>query len=146
MCPRCGYIHFRDLKVGVSILVEEGGQVLLVRRGIDPGRGQWSLPSGFCEWDEAPEQAAAREVAEETGLAVRVVDLAAVYHYTDDFRGPGINLIYRATVVGGALRAADDVEAAVFLSPVDLPPAEQVAFENHRLALAEWRARMSSSR
>ncbi|RPI47600.1 MAG: NUDIX domain-containing protein, partial [Chloroflexi bacterium] len=69
-CRACGFVHFREAKVGVSVLVEETGRLLLVRRAIDPGRGLWSLPSGFLDWDEAPEVAAVRECAEETGLRV----------------------------------------------------------------------------
>ena len=97
VCPACGFVHFRAPKVGVSVLVEDGERILLVRRAVEPGKGKWSLPSGFIEWDEPPEAAAVRECAEETGLILSDLELLDANHYTDDFRGPGISLVYRGT-------------------------------------------------
>jgi ADP-ribose pyrophosphatase YjhB (NUDIX family) len=144
-CPACGFVHFREPKVGVSVLVEQGGSVLLVQRAVDPGLGKWGLPSGFVEWDEAPEDAARRECAEETGLRVALLGLPDVVHYTDDFRGPGINLTYHARVSGGVLRPGDDASAVRFFSPTELPPAEGIAFTGHVRALEQWRAVLQSS-
>lgn len=139
VCPACGFVHFREPKVGVSVLVVQGGRILLVQRAIEPGEGLWSLPSGFVEWDEPPEAAAIRECAEETGLVVEVLDLLDVRHYTDDYRGPGLNLTFRARVTGGSLRPGDDAQAARWFAPAEIPPAEQIAFVSHRLALQRWR-------
>ena len=138
VCPVCGFVHFRAPKAGVSMLVEEGHCVLLVRRGVEPGAGMWCLPSGFVEWDESPEAAAVRECAEETGLVVTVVGLLGVGHYTDDYRGPGINLTYRVYVAGGTLRPGDDAVEVHFFAPEDLPPMEAIAFQGHRLVLRQW--------
>jgi len=141
VCPICGFVHFRDPKVGVSVLVERDGQVLLVQRAIEPGLGQWCLPAGFVEWDEAPEAAAARECAEETGLIVANLELLEAAHYTQDFRGPGINLIYRARVAGGTLRPGDDAAVACWFSPPGLPPQAMIAFHSHYVTLECWRQR-----
>jgi ADP-ribose pyrophosphatase YjhB (NUDIX family) len=141
VCPRCGFVHFRDLKVGVSVLIEQEGQVLLVQRAVEPGLGQWSLPSGFVEWDEAPETAAVRECREETGLTVALTGLVRVRHYTDDFRGPGISLTYAALVEAGSVQSGDDAQAARFFAPADLPPPGEIAFQGHRQTLERWRER-----
>ena len=138
-CPSCGFIHFRDPKVGVSVLVEHDEQVVLVQRAIEPGLGQWCLPAGFVEWDEAPEAAAARECSEETGLLVANLELLEATYYTQDFRGPGINLIYRAEVAGGTLRPGDDAAAVRWFSPAGLPPPGSIAFRSHVVALERWR-------
>lgn len=138
VCSACGFVHFRSPKAGVSVLVEEGHRVLLVRRGVEPGVGMWCLPSGFVEWDESPEVAAVRECAEETGLGVAVTELLEVRHYTDDYRGPGINLTYRVQVKGGTLRPGDDAVEVRFFAPDELPPWEAIAFRSHRLVLKWW--------
>jgi 8-oxo-dGTP diphosphatase len=60
------------LAVG-AVVLDRAGRVLLVRRGRPPGKGDWTLPGGRVEPGEAPEEAVAREVLEETGVAARVV-------------------------------------------------------------------------
>jgi 8-oxo-dGTP diphosphatase len=139
VCVACGYVYFRDPKVGVSVLIEQEGRLLLVQRAIEPGLGQWCLPSGFVEWDEAPQAAAVRECAEETGLEVAIAGLLEANQYTADFRGPGINLTYLARVSGGHLRPGDDAGEARFFALSELPPDEQIAFASHRRAVSRWR-------
>jgi 8-oxo-dGTP diphosphatase len=138
VCDACGFVHWRDPKLGVSILVEEGQRVLLVRRAVEPDKGKWCLPCGFVDWDEEPEAAAARELCEETGLAITKLELLGAGHYDDDARGPGINLTYRAQAGGGPLQPGDDAAEARFFAPGELPPAEEIPFHSHRLVLEEW--------
>ncbi len=63
--------------VGGVVFRANSGEVLLVQRGRDPGRGQWSLPGGALELGETTSEAAVREVREETGLSVRPEALVA---------------------------------------------------------------------
>lgn len=65
--------------VGVGGIVLCDGQVLCVRRGGEPGRGLWSIPGGAVELGERLTEACAREVAEETGLAVEVGPLVTAF-------------------------------------------------------------------
>ncbi len=64
--------------VGVAAVIIENDQVILVRRGQAPAYGEWSLPGGAVELGETLEEALVREVEEEIGLEVEVVDLVAV--------------------------------------------------------------------
>src|SRR5436190_10327540 len=57
-CATCGFIFFRDPKVGAGVFLEQEGRVLLIKRGVNPGMDLWCLPSGFIEHDESPEVAA----------------------------------------------------------------------------------------
>jgi 8-oxo-dGTP diphosphatase len=61
--------------VGVGGVVIDHGRALLIRRGGKPAHGEWSIPGGLLEVGETLEQGVAREMAEETGLEVRVVEL-----------------------------------------------------------------------
>ena len=122
VCPACGWIHFEDPKVAAAVLVERDGQVLLVQRSGEPFQGSWSLPAGFVDAREDPEQAAERECLEETGLVVQVTGLLELINGREHESGADIVLVYAAVLVGGELRAGDDAAAAAFFGRSELPP------------------------
>jgi 8-oxo-dGTP diphosphatase len=64
--------------VGVGAVIVDGGRVLLVQRGQEPLKGEWSLPGGVLELGETLEQGVCREVLEETGLRVEVLSIVEV--------------------------------------------------------------------
>lgn len=94
----------------------EGLQVLLIRRGRDPYAGRWALPGGFCEPTESVEQAAARELEEETGVrGVRVAQVATFSAPGRDPRGWVVTVAHLAVVPARRLaeaRAGDDAREA----------------------------------
>jgi ADP-ribose pyrophosphatase YjhB (NUDIX family) len=65
--------------VGVGGVVVEDGRALLVRRGSEPLLGQWSIPGGTLELGETLVEGTERELHEETGLVVRVLDLIELF-------------------------------------------------------------------
>ncbi len=142
-CGTCGYIFFRDPKVGAGVFIEDAGRVLLIRRGVNPGMDLWCLPSGFIEHDEAPEVAAVREAFEETGLHVALGELMGLHSYLDPARGNGILILYRAHAVGGTLSAGDDAKEARYFAPAELPGPDQIAFRTHRIVLNDWKDRQA---
>jgi len=122
VCPNCDWTYFPDPKVAVAALIERDGQVLLVRRAIDPERGRWTLPAGFVDAGEDPARAAERECLEETGLVVHVTSLLDVLYGQEHPRGAHIVIFYQAEIVSGALRPGDDVDEVDFFDRVHLPP------------------------
>jgi ADP-ribose pyrophosphatase YjhB (NUDIX family) len=65
--------------VGVGGVVIRDGRALLIRRGSEPLRGEWSIPGGMLEVGETLVEGVARELLEETGLQVKVLDLIEVF-------------------------------------------------------------------
>lgn len=88
--------------VGIGVAVLRPGAALLVRRGRPPSQGAWSLPGGAQELGETAETAARRELAEETGLVVGPLFLAA--HVDSIHRDPDGRIRYHYTIIDFAAR------------------------------------------
>lgn len=73
--------------VGVGGVVVEDGKALLIRRGNEPLMGQWSIPGGTLELGETLVEGTVRELKEETGLVVRVLELIEVFERINFGRG-----------------------------------------------------------
>jgi ADP-ribose pyrophosphatase YjhB (NUDIX family) len=139
VCPNCGHVHFEDPKVAVGVVAELEGRIVLARRGHEPKLGGWSFPSGFVDAGELLEDAARREMAEETGLQVQIEGLIGAYS------SPGertIFIAYAGRVTGGQLCVGEeclDVEAFALEA---LPP---LAFPHDAAIIAAWRLLRSTS-
>jgi 8-oxo-dGTP diphosphatase len=112
--------------VGVGAVIFKGEEVLLVRRGQEPARGSWSLPGGLVELGETLEEAVRRELAEETGLRVAILGVAAVLEriYRDEEGGIPYHYVlvdFLCDWAGGEPAPGSDITAARFVSPADLP-------------------------
>lgn len=141
-CPRCGFIHFQDPKVAVIARVIHEGRVLLVRRAVDPGRGLWSLPGGYMDAGEMPDEALRRELDEEVGLAVEVGQALDIFPLVDmEGDRVGVVLAFEARAAGSPVlqEAGDDVSEAGWFAPEQVP--DPLAFESTQRLLAEWRGR-----
>lgn len=112
--------------VGVGGVVIEDGRALLIRRGSEPLRGEWSIPGGTLELGETLAEGCARELLEETGLAVRVLDIIEVFERIFPADGaaaagkrvrPRYHYViadYLCERTGGDLRAGSDVTDVAF--------------------------------
>ena len=126
----------------VLTLRERRLEVLLVERGAEPWKGSWALPGGFIRPDETLEEAAARELREETGVGASA-HLEQIGAYGDPGRDPRMRVVtvaYLAVLPGvGAPAAGTDAARAEFV-PVDellgARPSRELAFD-HELILAD---------
>ena len=104
--------------VGVGAVVIDGGRVLLVRRGQEPLKGEWSLPGGALELGETLQQGVVREVLEETGLTVvpagivEILDRITHDEASGQIRYHYVLIDFICRVAGGTLRGASDVDDA----------------------------------
>lgn len=129
-CQRCGFIAYDNPKVVVGSVATWEGRVLLCRRAIEPQRGRWTLPAGFLELNETPEEGALREAREEACAELRLVDLLAVYTIRHISQ---VQLFYRAELVTPQIAPGpESLEVALF-DPAALP--DELAFESVRWAL-----------
>ena len=134
VCPSCGKVVYYDPKVTAVAVVERDGNVLFIRRILDPGMGRWSLPGGYVDRGEEVARAAEREVMEETGLEVRVEGVVGVYSQSGH---PVILVVYDSVIVGGVLKPGEEASDARFFDLGDLP---ELAFERDSVVLEDWKS------
>jgi len=118
--------------VGVGGVVIEEGRALLIRRGSEPLKGQWSIPGGTLELGESLQEGVARELREETGLEVRVLELIEVFDRIFPEDGlprakrrskPRFHFVivdYLCERLGGEARAGSDVTDVAFAREEEL--------------------------
>lgn len=134
-CPRCNQFFYDNPLPVVSTILARDRRVLLVKRGKEPYRGQWCLPSGFAESGENIVEAALRELEEETGMKGKIIQLRDVDSSSNSFYGDLLFLTFEVEQTGGTLRAGDDA-AAVRFFPLDRLP--QLAFPSNTKALRTY--------
>src|SRR5688500_8530057 len=80
-CGGCRFLFYLDPTVAGGTIPRVSGEIVLMRRGIEPQHGKWVFPGGFVHRGETVEGAAVRETREEVSLDVEIQDLVGVYSY-----------------------------------------------------------------
>ena len=142
VCGECGFVQYLNPAPGAGVVVLRGRCVCLVKRKFPPKQGQWSLPTGFMEWDEDVQLTARREALEETGLEVKLTGLYAVESGILPPDIPVLVVFYRATEAGGKLEAGDDAAEVGFFELGSWPGP--IAFAAHRRVLARLERELSA--
>lgn len=116
----------------VAITRETEPKVLLIQRGNDPYKGQWAFPGGFMEMDETTEEAAIRELQEETGLVLTDMRQIGAYSKVDrDPRGRTITVAYLAIIDNPLAVTGQDDAASADWFPVNALPT--LAFDHNEI-------------
>jgi ADP-ribose pyrophosphatase YjhB (NUDIX family) len=134
-CPRCGFIAYVNPRLVVTTIpVTDDGELILLRRAIEPGYGYWAQPGGFLEADETAIQGAVRETVEETGLVVEPTAIVGLYSRP---QAAIVVVAFEARIVGGEMGpTAESLEVRPF--PPESIPWPEVAFDTSRWALRDW--------
>jgi ADP-ribose pyrophosphatase YjhB (NUDIX family) len=114
---------------GVGAVVFRGDAVLLIRRGNPPLAGEWSLPGGLADPGETLTQAVEREVAEECGIRIEVIDLVTQFEYIQrDESGRAryhyLVFDFAAEYRGGDLLHSSDASDARWFTPAEFGTAQ----------------------
>ena len=131
VCDHCAFVAYDNPKIVVGSVVRHEGRILLCRRAIEPARGRWTLPAGYLEHGETPQEGARREAYEEATAAIEIEGLLAVYTIR---RLAQVQLIYRARLVTPRFAAGPESEAVALYGPDELP-WDDLAFPSVRWAL-----------
>lgn len=124
------------LSVDIVVLCASasGDEILLIQRGNEPYAGSWALPGGFLDMEETLEEAARRELHEETGCAVdRLVQIGAFSEVNRDPRGRVISVGFLAEFDGNhrdKISAGDDAARAEWFAVNRLP---KLAFDHDQI-------------
>lgn len=128
-CAGCAFVLYENpASAAAGLVLDPGRRVLLVRRAIEPFRGHWALPAGYQEIDETPQETAAREVLEESGIEVEVLELFDLLYVPNGGRKPSNLAVFLCRPVGGSLRSGEDTLDAAWFD-LDQLPAD-LGFEN----------------
>lgn len=133
--PACGFVFYLDPKLAVGTIIRmPDGRIVLARRAIEPGFGQWVFPGGYVDRGEEVRAAALREAREEAGIEVRLDGLVGIYSY------PGttaVIIVYLATWTSGEL-AIDDESSEIRTFRADELPWDALAFSSTGDSLRDY--------
>jgi ADP-ribose pyrophosphatase YjhB (NUDIX family) len=134
-CRACGYIAYVNPRIVVTTLpVTEAGEVVLLRRGIEPGYGAWAQPGGFLEIDETAIEGAIRETLEEIGLVVEPTSIVGLYSRP---QAAIVVVAYEARIVSGVPQTTPEAIEVSAFAPADIPWSG-IAFNTSVWALRDW--------
>jgi ADP-ribose pyrophosphatase YjhB (NUDIX family) len=134
-CPACGHIVYVNPRLVVTVLpITEAGEIVLLRRGIEPGLGSWAQPGGFLEVDETVHQAAIRETYEETRLIVEPGEIVGLYTRLE---AAVVTIAFEGRVVAGTASPTPEALEIRSFTPNTIP-WDGIAFKTTTWALRDW--------
>jgi ADP-ribose pyrophosphatase YjhB (NUDIX family) len=134
-CAACGYIAYANPRLVVTTLpVNPAGDLVLLRRGIEPGRGWWAQPGGFLEVDETVTEAAVRETLEETGILVEPGAIVGLYSRLE---AAVVVVAFEAVMIGGEAQTTPEALEVQAFAPAAIP-WDEIAFKTSFWAIRDW--------
>jgi ADP-ribose pyrophosphatase YjhB (NUDIX family) len=133
-CPACHTTAYETPSIVVATLPVVADCVVLIRRGIEPGRGRWAYAGGYLEGGETLEAGAVRETEEETGLAVELTGLLGVYSRP---AGRSITVVFTAAAEHAQGAPGPEALEVRAFAPAEIP-WDELAFWTATYALEDW--------
>jgi len=124
-CSKCDFVFYHNSKPTVSaFIVNKKGQILLVKRAIEPQKGMWDTPGGFLENAEDPIKGLKREMKEELGITLKKIKYLNIYidyYYHRGYDMATLNILYKTEIASGKLKPMDDVAEYKWFSKKEIP-------------------------
>jgi 8-oxo-dGTP diphosphatase len=139
-CPRCGERYWGNSVPGAQAVIARDGHVLLGRRANEPGLGRWDLPGGFLQEGEDPVDALRREVREETGLELDILEFLGTWNESYWDRTV-LCFTWLARPAGGDEQAGDDLAELHWFPIAERPHDDELAFPTFEEILSVGLAR-----
>jgi len=140
VCRECHFIFYQNSAPTASAIIANAkGEVLLVKRAIQPKKGYWDLPGGFLENGEDPVTGVCREIKEELGVVLHIKRIVGIYvdRYFYQYWAHTFNVDYECTIKSGKLKPMDDV-AELKWFPKKSIPWPWLAFSHLEIGLRDW--------
>ena len=144
VCGQCGRITYLNPRVVAGMIpVTPNGDVVLLKRAIEPAVGKWTYPAGYQELGETVAEAAERETREEGQMRLKAKSLLGVYSYP---HAGVVTVVYEGRLSKNEKpRAGHEVsEAAVF--PPHKIPWKDLAFWSVADALRDWKKKQKKKK
>jgi 8-oxo-dGTP diphosphatase len=125
-------------RIGSAVVVRQGDTLLLARRAKEPNRGKWVFPGGKIEPFESIQQAAVREIFEETGLEIEVDEQIGAFEIIRPPDEHRVIIFSWAHPVAGTPRAASDVSELRFCTREEMPELELSEVVAHVTRTIGW--------
>jgi ADP-ribose pyrophosphatase YjhB (NUDIX family) len=136
-CPHCGYgAYYNPKPVAAAIPVTAVGEIVLLRRGFDPGKDLWTFPGGFVDLGETVEEAAQREAREEIEADVELTGLVGVYSKPEERI---VLIVFAARITDTPQTTPEALQVEAF-APDEIP-WQELAFWSTTNALKDFLAR-----
>jgi 8-oxo-dGTP diphosphatase len=136
VCKGCLEVYYKNpLPVASVILPNRHREVLLVKRAREPFKNMWCFPTGFAETGESIEDAALRELKEETGVNGKIIQLVDVGSHKNFFYGELLIVTFEAEKIGGEEAPGDDALECGYFPVMSLP---RLAFDSQERAIQKF--------
>lgn len=136
VCSNCSEVFYENpLPVVTVILPGLNREILLVKRANEPFKGMWCFPIGFAEVGESIEDAALRELKEETGVGGKIVQLIDVSSHKNPLYGELLIVSFEAEKIGGEEKPGDDASDCRYFPVMSLP---KLAFDSQVRAIEKF--------
>jgi ADP-ribose pyrophosphatase YjhB (NUDIX family) len=131
VCGSCGWIHYQNPKIVAGAVVTHEDKFLLCKRSIEPRANYWTIPAGYLEDHEAPDEGAAREAREEANADIEIDVLLGIYTIA---RISQVQMIYRAKLRTPEFSVGEETLEVALVDWQDIP-WDELAFPTVTWAL-----------